>query len=1082
MFLSGNIQAQISLEDIPTEDPEAKKKEIAKKLKVELKRLQEVEEVVPTDERVFETLGSSGGGPSLFYDARVVGLDSRNDRTMFEGDVVVIGSGVYIAADEVIVDNKNSVLDAQGRVVVLSNREVFTGDNLKYFLLTGDLKIKNAVLVVNSKEEIEKMTSEVLGFSKEEVFYETQRGQRIDYLREKKLGIRDTYLEESSFGEKPRKELVDQYALSLEQEELVRSLPNPAFSKLTETRRKAYAKRRGFWAQARAKTRRPLAAEAYFRIDGDTLERTNGNDYRAQNADWTPCQCDEDETPAWGFHSENILAQREGYVEFEDAVLEIKGIPVLFFPRLKLPLKSRRQSGFLIPTLRTGDSNIGTVYTQPVYFAFDRDFDTTLTSDFFQERGTRIRAETRYEHRKHSGLVAKFETIRDRVWLDDRSTRESLTEYHRGRIFGDGDRDQEIEEAERNIDQGYTLCQQQRINENEPGDTEDHVANCFRDNVEKPLIIPGNTWRSSEEWEGRIFLTPRISFVSKGEIRSDHRYVEDLLLTDNFAAAFTPARFANSFNIARGKLDYTGSDFYAGLTSSFGDNVLVPDDRFTGLQSPGRVDIQSRTYNLDYGNMLNTPIYASMEAAVIPIQEKEGTRQIKSSTYQQLGSGRWENMKLNFVSPLKMEGVYTIDLQADTDIRRVKHSGTYPGISRLHSWQTGLNFRLPMDGMWKYSETSESDAVGSGQRYFHHLMDFVLSFATRPNVTLRGNYWNNEGGNPMKYLGADRLGVNDGSILPEDIMARHRTVAFSTSHRWKTFKKTWKLINKKQKPGVKKEEEKLSFRQKAIQELMYSQDQLIDNPDSMYNVRSGIIPAPEKKIDWFINRYRLIDEDEIEPVSFYFTVAYDFLAVQVREDQLARNQRIEEQIANGEEPEGRPTPEHELAKPLSPPVVGLGLNWEGYSLNTMVKYNTYNKNSEEVEFRLGLPQFYDTNLKLEYLLRNNPVPLQESLVLKKEANAKAILTSTVIPNIELNLHFLRKSVEDQPKDQYESILGVTYLDPSGCWGLRAMRQKLLDREEQDARYILELIVLFMGARQTQDVSAGLVREFRGDRS
>ena len=51
---------------------------------------------------------------------------------------------------------------------------------------------------------------------------------------------------------------------------------------------------------------------------------------------------DDDESPAWGFHAERIDAQSGGYIDFTDAVLKIKDIPILYLPRLKIPLKSER--------------------------------------------------------------------------------------------------------------------------------------------------------------------------------------------------------------------------------------------------------------------------------------------------------------------------------------------------------------------------------------------------------------------------------------------------------------------------------------------------------------------------------------------------------------------------------------------------------------------------------------------------------------------------------------------------------------------------------------------------------------------
>ena len=67
-------------------------------------------------------------------------------------------------------------------------------------------------------------------------------------------------------------------------------------------------------------------------------------------------------------------------------VFEIKGMPILYLPYLKIPVKSKRQSGFLMPNIMTGNSTNGVVYTQPVYFSFSDSADATLTPDFIQKK------------------------------------------------------------------------------------------------------------------------------------------------------------------------------------------------------------------------------------------------------------------------------------------------------------------------------------------------------------------------------------------------------------------------------------------------------------------------------------------------------------------------------------------------------------------------------------------------------------------------------------------------------------------------------------------------------------------------
>src|SRR5690606_11870078 len=142
-----------------------------------------------------------------------------------------------------------------------------------------------------------------------------------------------------------------------------------------------------------------------------------------RNALFTPCRCEPDESPALAFRADQVDAQVGGYADLHHPVLEIKGIPVLYMPYLKLPLKDRRQSGFLLPTVGY-ERRSGNTFTQPVYFALGPAADATFTTDVFENRGTRLGLEYRIQQREFSGWDLRVEGIRDRLWMRDRALRE----------------------------------------------------------------------------------------------------------------------------------------------------------------------------------------------------------------------------------------------------------------------------------------------------------------------------------------------------------------------------------------------------------------------------------------------------------------------------------------------------------------------------------------------------------------------------------------------------------------------------------------------------------------------------------
>ena len=1032
----------------------------------------------------------------LFYDAKVIGFDRKNNTTLFEGDVVVIGAGTIISADYITLHRKTGKLMASGHVVVLTKDQVFTGKTLEYHWDTENLKIQDGVLLAYDEKTITEVTDRVLGFTPKELYFETQRERRLTYLRQEKTKLLDSYRATAKIGDTPPEPLVDSYALLLEQEDLAEEIPNTALAKLSEKRRESFRKRRSFWEKSKSKSEGvALGPTSYFRIEGKTLKRTFGNDFMAEDAYWTACKCDEDEEPVWAFSARQIDAQTGGYVDLTDAVLEIKGLPILYLPRVKVPIKGNvRQSGFLFPTLRTGDSRFGSVYTQPVYFAFADNMDATLTTDFFQQQGTRIRAEGRYQQNKYDRLTLNLETIRDKTWIDQRTTRKRLTDYYTSESYPNPTLPQ----------LATPMCDR---------NAEDYEA-CIADRVTKPLAMPPNTWRGSQEWQGQFHITPRIMVASEGQLRSDHRYVEDLRLTDDFLSAFSPAQYANSFNTVRHKVAYEGTDFYAGLTSSYGDDVLIPDDRFAGMQIPGRIDIASRYVSLNYKDISPIPLYGNLEFTMIPIEDNQGSRTDTWGAPTSLGSGRWQKFATNLVAPLKKDGIFTLDYFGDAQTRRIRHSGPGKSTASMHSFSSGISFNLPIDGVGmvpEFFKGEESDSL-VGRRFIHHSMNWNMSFSTRPTVIRRGDYgdYTDEKGAPLVYFGSDRKTPSNVRHDPTDSMQVHKTISFGTSHSWSTYKKNWELLRgsrragdkkdlKKKKPGQSRREQYNEEARRALEGLMLDTDKRItDYRDMITQKRRAKRPKVQQQDGeqqepfdqeaylatplmqeptWHINRYRLIDENRIVPLSLSAGISYDFEQEKRRREQIKRNEQL---TAEGRSDEV--VSYFNLPRPWSGPHVNAQINVGQYSLNVSLDYNLYERTSRNIDFSLGIPGFYETSLALTYSLGKNAEynAEEDSLLFRKTGTAQARVSSALIPYIHTDLLLIQKTVEGQPKPSYETQFGISYMSDSDCWGLRFLRSKPLNVEEKDANYLVQLTIIFLGQSRSLDVFTPLVRELKGE--
>lgn len=149
-------------------------------------------------------------------------------------------------------------------------------------------------------------------------------------------------------------------------------------------------------------------------FEGELVEKVGENHYLATNATYTACEtC----PPGWSFSGRKIDAELGGYARIKRPVFRIGGIPVLILPGLIVPLKSARQSGFLVPSLDY--SKKGGIALSGIYFwAIDRSQDVTLTAKWYRLRGYKMHEDYRYvlSPTSHGELKS--------AWMEDRALQE----------------------------------------------------------------------------------------------------------------------------------------------------------------------------------------------------------------------------------------------------------------------------------------------------------------------------------------------------------------------------------------------------------------------------------------------------------------------------------------------------------------------------------------------------------------------------------------------------------------------------------------------------------------------------------
>ncbi len=129
-----------------------------------------------------------------------------------------------------------------------------------------------------------------------------------------------------------------------------------------------------------------------FYILGDEIKKTGEATYVMQQGQFTTCGWDK---PAWTFTAKDVKITAEGYATTGNATFRILNQPVFFMPWGVFPVKTERQSGFLLPEL-VKSSRDGYRLTESYYWAISRDTDATFGLQWIQDRGVRPEAEYRY--------------------------------------------------------------------------------------------------------------------------------------------------------------------------------------------------------------------------------------------------------------------------------------------------------------------------------------------------------------------------------------------------------------------------------------------------------------------------------------------------------------------------------------------------------------------------------------------------------------------------------------------------------------------------------------------------------------
>jgi len=147
-------------------------------------------------------------------------------------------------------------------------------------------------------------------------------------------------------------------------------------------------------------------------ITGKRISQTTPDVIYAEDAEYTTCKdCPE----SWSVFGKKITITVGQYVRIQHAFIKVKGVTAMYFPYLIFPIKQKRESGFLFPTIGFSSSD-GFKYQQPYFFVIDEHKDLTIVPSTFGERGLGGEFQYRQEVKEKTWFELNTLQLDDRIY------------------------------------------------------------------------------------------------------------------------------------------------------------------------------------------------------------------------------------------------------------------------------------------------------------------------------------------------------------------------------------------------------------------------------------------------------------------------------------------------------------------------------------------------------------------------------------------------------------------------------------------------------------------------------------------
>jgi LPS-assembly protein len=142
---------------------------------------------------------------------------------------------------------------------------------------------------------------------------------------------------------------------------------------------------------------------------GEKVTKHWGDFYTFRDAKVTACDGD---VPAWSVSAKEATIELDGYSQLWHTSFAVKDQDVSYVPYFVLPMKTKRQTGFLFPEFGH-TSKLGMWYSQPFYWAINDSSDMTINEQWIEKRGFMTGLEYRHQYDQYNKGWWRLDMLND---------------------------------------------------------------------------------------------------------------------------------------------------------------------------------------------------------------------------------------------------------------------------------------------------------------------------------------------------------------------------------------------------------------------------------------------------------------------------------------------------------------------------------------------------------------------------------------------------------------------------------------------------------------------------------------------